>query len=143
MFKQFLILLFIPALAFASLGEKNSSKIKIIQGTESDVSYSNYSVVQTVSPTLIIHEYVNSNGKIFAVTWKGNAHPDLTKVLGSYYQEYSSTVKVNGKEMRRKAEKTETKNVVVTRSGHMRGIKGTAYLPKLLPANFDILKDLQ
>ncbi len=83
----------------------------------------------------LIKEYVNRDGIVFAVAWRGISQPDLAVLFGSYYQEYLSETSRQNQNQRNSLRMTKTKNVTVERHGHMRDIRGKAYLSRLLPAN--------
>ena len=87
----------------------------------------------------VIREYLNQDGFIFAVVWKGNTHPDLSKLLGSYYEEYKTTEKKHRHHRRGQGpQNTRTTKMLVHRSGHMRSLTGRAICPSLVPKNFDL-----
>lgn len=88
-----------------------------------------------------IREYAIPDGTVFAVTWRGPAQPDLSVLLGNYFDEYQERVSQlersnNGRTAQRRGRSSRvirSKNMVIEHSGHMRDVRGKAYLPKLMP----------
>jgi hypothetical protein len=87
-----------------------------------------------------IQEYALPDGTVFAVSWRGPTQPDLSVLLGNYYSEYEQTLlKLNrpsGRTAQRRGRSSRiirSKNLVIERSGHMRDVRGKAYLPDLMP----------
>jgi hypothetical protein len=125
----FLLLLAAPH-AYGVLGEK-------AVGARAALGAS-YTVRETAHGATRIREYASSEGTIFAVTWRGLGHPDLTPYLGQYYSEYEAANRnaAAGK-MRRTSRvshsSVRTGSLVVNRSGHLRSARGIAYVPALLP----------
>ena len=80
-----------------------------------------------------IHEYLSS-GKVFAVTWTGISQPDLSILLGDYANEHtlalSKASRIRGQ---RAQSQLRGEHVVVEKSGHMRAMRGRAYLPLEIP----------
>jgi hypothetical protein len=94
----------------------------------------NYSIYTNQVGGNQIKEYVSTTNVIFAVTWAGLSHPDLSIVLGSYWTEYSKSVKKEATKGNRRSSKVSTANIVVQKNGHMRQVTGKAYIPALLPS---------
>ena len=85
-----------------------------------------------------IRQYADADGHIYAITWKGISQPDLSVLLGDHFTEYAIQAKVGalargGRGPRR----IQTNGVVVETSGHMRALRGIAYIPKQLPAGIN------
>ena len=79
----------------------------------------------------LIREYVSFEGKVFGVSWKGPALPDLSQLLGASFAEFQ-----NGRQLkpgRRKAAVIRNSDLVVESTGHMRAFQGRAYLKSMLP----------
>jgi len=143
-FLQLFVLLQLPV--HASLGDKADSidsDQKRMKGQRlSSVSQTNYTVHHIQAGSLRLKEYVSvSDGKVFAITWKGTQHPDLSALLGGYYTEYTTTHqqnqtlskidrKVHG---RRSSLQVQSGNIMVEKSGHMRGSRGKAVVMSLIP----------
>ena len=132
----FLLLLLSPAVG-ATLGGVESSvhaDREALRGqSEKTIAKESYSIHEITLSGRVVHEYVLPSGKVFAVSWRGISQPDLSVLLGSYYDEYQDAA-AKQKVRRRGGQLVRTRNVVVEKSGHMRDVRGVAYLPKLLPA---------
>ncbi|MFN8945583.1 MAG: DUF2844 domain-containing protein [Pseudobdellovibrionaceae bacterium] len=156
-----------PLSAFAVLGE-NVSSIKTVKETlnaklvsppsrageklnqkksEKTTQQPNWTVQAMEANGNIIKEYANSDGLVFAVTWKGIKKPDLELLFGSYYDEYERSEKIEleknqqiqrqgHRKNRLKSMEIRTSKIKVQRSGHMRAIRGKAFVPSLLPQGF-------
>lgn len=133
--------------AFASLGgsidsiesDRKAFEGKLRSVTTSD-SQRGYTVHEISQDGLKILEYALPNGKVFAVSWRGPTQPDLTVLLGKYYSEYEQSITALNRPSGRSAQRRgrsarviRSKNLVIERSGHMRDIRGKAYLPNLMP----------
>lgn len=95
-----------------------------------------YSVHELKQAASNIREYASSDGKVFAVTWKGSTQPDLSKLLGKYYDQFKQGRQnaQRGKRFRARGPRVlKTRELVVEQGGHVRNIRGKAYLPEELP----------
>ncbi|MFL5812483.1 MAG: DUF2844 domain-containing protein [Bdellovibrionia bacterium] len=144
-----LIHVFFISHAIASLGGSIDSiesdrkafegKLRSLTTTDSQKKYTVHEISRDGTQ---IFEYALPNGTVFAVSWRGPTQPDLTVLLGDYYQEYQDKLSSlnrassDGRTAQRRgrsARVIRSKNMVIERSGHMRDIRGKAYLPKLMP----------
>lgn len=92
-----------------------------------------YSVEQISTPAgVTVNEYISQGGTVFAVSWRGPQPPDLSQLLGSYFAEYQSAAASPRRQ--RGYLRVQTETLVVETSGHMRDLRGRAYLPALLPS---------
>ena len=81
-----------------------------------------------------VTEYVSPEGRVFAITWQGLDHPDLSLLLGSYAGAYLESDK-NRKLIRgKRKQQHRSSSLVVQKWGGMRNFRGRAFDPKLLPA---------
>ena len=78
-------------------------------------------------------EGLDGTGRVFAVTWKGLNHPDLSKILGNYYSEYMDHHQETMRTKGIKISHLVTPKMVLQKGGHMRDVHGKAYVPDLLP----------
>lgn len=89
--------------------------------------------------TLMISEYVNLDGVVFAAKWTGLYLPSLEKILSSEYRNIISNfgIKFNSKMV-----SVNKDGFVYLSAGKMRSFNGYAYDSNLAPVkfNFDILK---
>jgi hypothetical protein len=86
--------------------------------------------IQTPAGALI-HEYVSSQGKVFAVTWHGPGLPDLAQLLGSYAAQLAQAQPrshYNHHHLR-----IETPEVVMQSDAYLRTRSGRAWVPALFP----------
>ena len=121
--------------AFATLGEDVSSIKSDQVHLEASVRVLPkplYSVdeMQTSSGTTI-QQFVSSDGRVFAVSWRGSA-PNLRQLLGSYFDEYIRAADAQPAP-RGRAVHIESGDLVVDAGGHMRFHVGRAFLKSRLP----------
>jgi hypothetical protein len=82
----------------------------------------------------IVHEYVSSDGKVFAVAWRGPSMPPMQQILGTYFQQFSDGVQAHhAAHVGRSPLNIQQPGLVVQSSGHPRGYFGRAYVPQMLP----------
>jgi hypothetical protein len=93
-----------------------------------------YNLHELTLPTgTTVREYVNPQGQVFAVAWKGPFKPDLRQLMGGYFDRYvQSTPSFRGGHS---AARIAMPDLVVQSSGHLRAFSGHAYLPQMLPAD--------
>lgn len=80
---------------------------------------------------MTVNEYLSSSGTVFAISWRGPRPPDLSELLGSYFTEYQTAAA--SPHIQRHHLFVTTKDLVVEAGGHMRDLRGRAYVPALLP----------
>ena len=121
--------------AHASLGEKATdnglSSHQIQKSTASS-----YRVQMTHFNGREIREYIDQNNVVFAVSWKGRSHPDLSRLLGAHFSEYQNEVTRAQKSQGRFPKMFKTSHLQVHFFGHMRSVEGYAFEERLLPADF-------
>ena len=86
-----------------------------------------YRVERLVSQARTVREYVAPSGVVFAVAWEGTSAPDLGVVLRRAAAEQRPTAG-------RRARRIESGGAVLETWGHMRALRGRAWVPALLPA---------
>jgi hypothetical protein len=99
---------------------------------------SNYSVEELTTAAATVREYVTPAGVVFGIAWSGISHPDLSVLLGDYKKEYEQALQSNQSPKGRRHSHVASANIVVQKWGHMRGMKGRAYVPSLLPAGVTV-----
>lgn len=133
-----LILVLGVAPAWAVLGETESSvnaDRQFLRGQIRDEVHEGYKLHQiTDANGAVVREYVSPAGKVFGVSWQGPYVPNMQQLLGSYFpylQQYAQaqTGRHGGPLM------IQRDNFVFISGGHMRGYRGRAYVPSLLPTN--------
>lgn len=131
--------LFVAKEAGAVLGAYISSieaDKKVLAAVRSAVTeHHGYSVHEIVSAGNTVREYTSPSGIIFAVAWNGLVTPDLDQLLGSYAGEYRRAAKRTARQRGRPFLLVKTSNIVVELYGHMRDLRGRAYVPRLVPSS--------
>lgn len=155
MIRQFFALTLIPGLlmapltftsrAEAALGERAtpvSAARKAAVSQESTATHSGYTMQVIKTGATNVREYITPSGIVFAVTWKGVSHPDLTPILGSYTSGYRQALGQAKRQRGQRRSMVSSDKVVVEKWGHMRNLQGKAYVPALIPngVNIDEIK---
>jgi hypothetical protein len=83
---------------------------------------------QTLPNELVIRQYLDANGLVFAVGWEGPVLPDFERLLGAHYATYLEAVR-----LQRRGVSVQGPALVIESGGMMRAFSGRAYLPNLLP----------
>jgi len=102
--------------------------------------HTGYTVQEIASDAVAVREYLSISGVVFAVSWAGNVQPDLTQLFGSYWAEYSAAEQKVAREFGHRRRHVATNNIVVETWGHMRNLRGLAYVPSLVPPGVSIGK---
>ena len=132
--------------ATAALGEPAGSAFSdhrpLSAANRASVTHPGYTVREYDNGGNMVREYINQSGIVFAVAWSGLSHPDLTPLLGSYAGEYREALAKTPRERGKRHFRVEANRVVVEKWGHMRSVRGRAYIPALLPSgvNSDEIK---
>ena len=115
-----------------------------------------YRVYEIVTGGRTLREYVAHDGTVFGIAWQGVAHPDLSGLLGDYASdladglrdrrearahEHAAAGRADGDRDgdrdreggRHSHHELRSGRVVISRSGHLRAMRGQAYVPALLP----------
>ena len=132
-----IVIVALPTIAFAALGENESS----VQADQAQIRASvritrtpTYAVHELQAPTgHVIREYVSPSGTVFGVAWQGPSKPDLRQLLGTHFDEFLQA----SDQMERHGHGPlviQLPDLVVVSAGHMRAFSGKAYLPQILPA---------
>ncbi len=96
--------------------------------------------MQTPSGTTV-REYANSDGIVFAVTWRGPFPADLRQTLGTYFQTYQNAPRA--KRHGHRLDVLEQPDLVVHSGGRLRAFVGSAYVPQLVPTGVNIEQLIQ
>lgn len=83
---------------------------------------------------LRIREFVDTGGRVFAVSWSGPALPDLQRLLGGEYDTFAATLAARPPAPARQALHVAAAGLVVDNEGTVRAVAGRAYLPDRVPA---------
>ena len=116
-------------LASATLGEAHQEML-----SKAEVSQFKVKVINEKGYEL--REYINQDSRIFAVSWVGRSHPDLSQLLGQHYSEYqvAAQLKIKG----RYPQPIKTSKMILHTYGHMGSVRGFAYEDRELPPYFDL-----
>lgn len=93
-------------------------------------------VAKTLDTGTEVHEYVNANGRVFAVSWQGPFKPDLRDVLGTHFQGMVDHARKQPGGARSHM-RLERDDLVIYSGGRPGAFEGRAWIPALLPAGFD------
>jgi len=132
--------------ALATLGEPaasvESDRTALSAVRKAATSRTGYTVQEIVSDAATIREYISPDGIVFGVAWNGLTQPDLAPLFGTYYAEYRQTKEKTPRHQGRRFMQLKGPHVVVETAGHMRDMRGRAYVPSLVPAgaNTDEIK---
>lgn len=94
-----------------------------------------YGVEQmTTACGIAVNEFVDREGRVFAVTWRGRRPPDLSVLLGSYFAQYQDAANAGGLTAHGLHHASvRGSDVVVETAGHMRDMWGRAFVPAMVP----------
>jgi Protein of unknown function (DUF2844) len=125
-----------PALACAALGEREATvqeDAAKLKGAIKSTERSAFRVHEIQLPSgTALREFVGPDGRVFAVAWKGPALPNLSQVLGAYFDTYAGAAKA--KQGSRTHLDIQQSGFIMHSGGHMRAFSGHAYLPQAVPA---------
>ena len=91
--------------------------------------------VKKLESGTVVHEYVDAQGTVFAVSWSGPFLPDLKEILGSHFDTLVAQAG-NARRGGRSPLMLKQSDLVVVSGGHMGAFQGRAWLPAKLPAGF-------
>lgn len=97
-----------------------------------------YTVQELKSDANVVREYVSTSGIVFAIAWNGLSHPDLTTLLGNYVGEYQQALQHTASRKGKRHFQVRTSRIIVEKWGHMRNMRGRAYIPALIPSGVSI-----
>ena len=132
-------LLFASPLAWAALGEAPAPLAAAARHatqplqTGAGVPYTEVS--RTLPSQVVVREFVDASGTVFAVSWSGPFRPDMKELLGRHFEPVREHAAGGAGERSRL--QVETGEAVVVSGGHMGAFQGRAWLPARLPAGFD------
>lgn len=109
--------------------------------TAASTAASNWTMREITLPDgLIEREYLNADGVVFAVAWRGSHRPELSVLLGT---QYATQMSGRARELRQQGRGSHGSTsqadatFAVHASAHQRSWTGIAWLPRLLPAGVD------
>jgi len=89
-----------------------------------------------------VREYLNRDGVVFAVSWSGPVLPDLQRLLGPRFAQYTAALKTLTHPGLQRSVRVASSELVVESGGHLRAYAGRAYLPALIPAGVSVAEIL-
>ena len=129
------LLLLGTAPAWATLGQSADSveiDRQALRGQSEHVVLPYYTIHQiTRGEGVAVKEYVSPQGKVFGVSWSGPTMPDLSQLLGDYYQDFQRAA--TSRARRRAPIAVHVGDLVVESAGHLRSFHGRAYVTSLVP----------
>lgn len=84
--------------------------------------------VQALPNGVMVRQYVDANGFVFAVAWDGPVLPDFTRLLGEHAATYADAMR-----QQKRGVNLHSTALVIEAGGMMRAFSGRAYLPAKLP----------
>jgi len=122
------------SLSLAGLGDTLTAASPDSNYLGAPVTYvSGLAVYQSITEAgMTITYYVNFQGVIVAVSWRGPALPNLKNLLGRHFQTYllGTTTRLSHRHV-----EFITPDLVIQSNGHVRAFRGRAFLPKLLTSS--------
>jgi hypothetical protein len=97
-----------------------------------------YTIQEIASDAATIREFVSPDGIVFGVAWNGLTQPDLTILFGTYHAEYRQSKEQMPRHPGRRFMHLKGTRIVVETAGHMRDMRGRAYVPALVPAGVSV-----
>ncbi len=133
---SFAMLLGSAPAAWAVLGQPVASvenDRQRMQGELRQIPDRGFTVQQITTPArIVVKEYVSPSGVVFGVSWRGPSPPDLSQLLGNYFPQFRQAASVRPR-VRTRHLSVHTDQLVVETGGHMRDLRGRAYVPALVP----------
>jgi Protein of unknown function (DUF2844) len=128
-----------PSHRVANASRKAAAPAAADTGTATPAN--NWTMRETTLPDgLVEREYLNSDGVVFAVAWRGSHRPELSVLLGT---QYATQMSRRARELRRQGRGSHGSTAqvddtfAVHASAHQRSSTGIAWLPRLLPPGLD------
>ena len=123
--------------AWAVLGEYEGSvglDQQLLRGEIREEVHLGFKIHQITTPQgALIREYVSAEGKVFAISWRARAFPDLQQLLGAYFPRVQQAAQA--KVRRGGPLIIQAPDFVYFSSGRMINFQGSAYVPNLFPKN--------
>ena len=85
-----------------------------------------------------VREYLNRHGTVFAVAWSGPVMPDLKRLLGPYFEQYTTALAALKSPGLHRSVRIASSGLVVESEGHLRAYAGRAYVPALVPGGVSV-----
>ena len=122
---------------WAVLGGPPLTGPAVQSSTASTSSGASYTDLQSQLPNgIVVHEYANASGTVFAVAWSGPFQPDLKALLGPWFDTYTGQA-AQRKDAGHSHMAVRDADLVVVSTGRMGAFQGRAWLVSLLPKDFN------
>jgi hypothetical protein len=126
----------LPALAHGALGrtaDSTDADQKMLQARKSVRPGAAFTVHELELPSgTQVREYVNADGLVFAVAWRGSTLPDLKQIFGEdHFQAFLAASPAQHTPHKSRA--VREPGLVARSSGSARFFSGLAYVPSLMP----------
>jgi hypothetical protein len=83
---------------------------------------------------IVVREYVDARGTVYAVSWRGPAMPNVQALLGSYFERFKSGASASAGDAGLHAARVADGDLVVESQVRLREFSGRAWLASALPA---------
>jgi hypothetical protein len=132
----------LPLASYAVLGGAPGADSSTPKGVRSMLQNTTaYSVHTSVDADgVTMREYTLPSNVVFAVTWQGPVRPDMSVLLGSYFQRFVSAGEARPHGTGPMIERSG--DLVIQSAGRPGNLFGKAYVPRLVPAGVSV-DDLQ
>lgn len=117
--------------AIAATSSSDASAAVLHQADNSAVRWQE----STDANQIRVRQYLAQSGQVYAVSWDGPAMPDVTALLGTWfdrYQQGASAALPNANGLH--SSRVSDSNLVVENAVRLRNFSGRAWLPDALPA---------
>lgn len=126
-----------PASAFAALGGDVASVLRdsaALGARHSVTPFAGYDLHEAITDDgVLVRQYVDRSGRVFAVSWQGRRSPNVQALLGEHAAEYEAALKARRFPNHHVASiEAPGLAISVIRAG--RGWMGQALVPNALPA---------
>ncbi|HMD30445.1 MAG TPA: DUF2844 domain-containing protein [Candidatus Acidoferrales bacterium] len=134
----FLLVVFFAAVPlWAALGEPEQSvqtDRERLAGQVTRTAFATYTLHEISMPDgRKVREFVSPSGTVFGIAWEGRSLPDLSQLLGSYFNLFQQAA--SSPTRRHGPLSVQVGPLVVVSGGHQRYFRGSAYVTDLIPAN--------
>lgn len=135
--------LLLGAPAQAALGgsvDSVAADASALRGQLRSTGFVDYDMHQISGGELVVNEYANRSGQVFAITWHGPVPPNLQQLLGTYFPRFQSAAAAahQANPGIHRVFRLEQSDLVIRQAGHLRAFGGIAYLPALVPSDVSI-----
>ena len=119
--------------AHAVLGEE------IAAAPRATVTRGPYTLTERVTDSAVmVREYADASGVVFAVAWEGPARPDLQTLLGRYFEAFAAAVANRAGGTGRRDLNVSTDEMLVQMGAHLRSHRGRVVLRTRVPEGASI-----